>query len=73
MEGQRTGTKSRYFDVAWGWQHWLSPQVELRPEIGYYRSLDAPAFNGNFNALPLPIAPSKSYSVVGAGDIIWHF
>jgi hypothetical protein len=73
MEGQRTGTKTRYFDVAWGLQHWLSPQVELRPEIAYYRSLDAPAFNGNFNALPVPIAPSKSYSVVGAADIIWHF
>jgi Putative beta-barrel porin-2, OmpL-like. bbp2 len=73
MEGQRTGTKTGYFDVAWGLQHWLSPQVELRPEIAYYRSLDAPAFNGNFNALPVPIAPSKSYSVVGAADIIWHF
>jgi hypothetical protein len=73
MEGQRTGTKTRYVDVAWGLQHWLSPQVELRPEIGYYRSLDAPAFNGNFNALPVPIAPSKSSSVVGAADIILHF
>jgi hypothetical protein len=72
MEGQRTGTKSRYFDLAWGLQHWLSPQVELRPEIGYYRSIDAPAFNGNFNAIPV-IPPSKSYSWVGAADIIWHF
>src|SRR5215471_15367366 len=72
MEGQRTGTKTRYFDIAWGLQHWLSPQVELRPEIGYYRSLDAPAFNGNFNAVPA-IPPSKNYSVVGAADIIWHF
>ena len=62
--------KTRYVDVAGSWQHWLSPQVELRPEIAYYRSLDAPAFNGNANA---GIPPSRNYSVIGAADIIWHF
>jgi hypothetical protein len=70
MEGQRTGTKTRYADVAFAWQHWLSPQIELRPEIAYYRSLDAPAFNGNADA---GIAPSKDWSFVAASDIIWHF
>src|SRR5262249_55565491 len=72
MQGQRTGTKTRYVDFGLGWQHWLSPQIELRPEVTYYRSLDAPAFNGNFNAVPT-IAPSKYYALVGAADIIWHF
>jgi Putative beta-barrel porin-2, OmpL-like. bbp2 len=70
MEGQRTGVKSRYLDVAGSWQHWLSPQIEARPEIAYYKSLDAPAFNGNFNA---GIAPNRSYAVVGAADLIIHF
>jgi hypothetical protein len=70
MEGQRTGTKSRYVDVAGSWQHWLSPQIEVRPEIAYYKSLDAPAFNGNFNA---GIAPNRSYAVIGAADLIIHF
>jgi hypothetical protein len=73
MEGQRTSVKTRYIDVAWGLQHWLSPQVELRPEIAYYASLDAPAFNGNFNALPAPIAPTKNFAWIGSADIIWHF
>jgi hypothetical protein len=73
MEGQRTTVKTRYVDVALGWQHWFSPQVELRPELAYYASLDAPAFNGNFNALPAPIAPSKNFSWIAAADIIWHF
>jgi hypothetical protein len=73
MEGQRTSVKTRYVDIAWGLQHWLSPQVELRPEIAYYASLDAPAFNGNFNALPTAIAPTKNYAWIGAADIIWHF
>jgi hypothetical protein len=76
MEGQRTGVKTRYVEFGVGWQHWLSPQVEFRPEVSYYRSLDANAFNGNFNAVNptgLPIAPNRDYSVVAAMDMIWHF
>lgn len=73
FEGQRTTVKTRYVDVGLGWQHWLSPQVELRPEITYYKSLDAPAFNGNFNALPVPIAPNKDFLWLAAADVIWHF
>ena len=72
MEGQRTGVKTRYVDFGIGWQHWLSPQIELRPEVTYYRSLDAPAFNGNANAVPV-IAPTKNYALIGAADIIVHF
>ena len=72
MEGQRTGTKTRYVEFGVGWQHWLSTQVELRPEFTYYRSLDANAFNGNFNATPI-ILPSRNYAAVGAMDLIWHF
>src|ERR1700683_5335504 len=32
MEGQRTGVKTRYVDFGIGWQHWFSPQIEIRPE-----------------------------------------
>ena len=60
MEGQRTGTKTRYVEFGIGWQHWFSPQVELRPEVTYYRSLDANAFNGNSNAPhPYPAHPAN--------------
>jgi hypothetical protein len=72
-EGQRTGTASRFGEVGLGWQHWFSPQVELRPEITYYRSFNAYAFNGNFNALPAAILPTKGFMWLGAMDIIWHF
>jgi Putative beta-barrel porin-2, OmpL-like. bbp2 len=72
MEGQRTGTKTRYVDFGIGWQHWFSPQVEIRPEVTYYRSLDAPAFNGNFNATPF-IAPTKKEALIASADLIWHF
>jgi hypothetical protein len=62
-QGQRTGTPATYYEFSIGWQHWLSPQVELRPEIGYYHSNGAAVFNGG----------TKNYTLIGAGDIIWHF
>jgi hypothetical protein len=69
-QGQRTGVATHYVNLAFGWQHWFSPQVEIRPEIAYYHSLDAPAFNGNSNA---GIAPNKRNETILAADIIWHF
>jgi len=69
-QGQRTGTKSRYVEAGLGWQHWFSPQIEIRPEFTFYRSLDAPAFNGNPN---LGIVPNKNTALIGSADIIIHF
>ncbi|WP_024511706.1 outer membrane beta-barrel protein [Bradyrhizobium sp. ARR65] len=69
-QGQRTGVKTRYVETGIGWQHWFSPQIEIRPEISFYRSLDAPAFNGNSN---LGILPNKSTALIGSADIIIHF
>jgi len=69
-EGQRTGIKTRYVETGIGWQHWFSPQIEIRPEVSYYRSLDANAFNGNSN---LGIPPSKNFALIGSADIIIHF
>jgi hypothetical protein len=69
-EGQRTGTKTAYLETGLGWQHWFSPQIEIRPEFTFYRSLNAPAFNGNSN---LGIAPNKNTALIGSADIIIHF
>jgi hypothetical protein len=80
MEGQRTGVKTRYANLGVGWQHWLSPQVEMRPEIAYYHSLDANAFNGNVNACPISagcassaLAPDRNSAWIASMDLIWHF
>ena len=72
MQAQRTAALSgtRITDFAVGWQHWLSPPVELRPEIAYYHSLDAPAFNANPY---LGIPANRNYAIIASGDIIWHF
>ncbi len=69
-QGQRTGTKADYYEFSLGWQHWLSPQVEMRPEVGYYRSINAYAFNGNPTH---GVAPDKNYTVFAGGDLIVHF
>jgi putative OmpL-like beta-barrel porin-2 len=63
QNGQRTGTKTRYFNYAFGWQHWFSPSVTFRPEIAWYNSLDAPAFDSG----------TKSKLTVVSADLIWHF
>ena len=69
-QGQRTGVKTRYIETGIGWQHWFSPQIEIRPEISYYRALDAFAFNGNAN---LGIPNTRKYAIICASDIIIHF
>ena len=69
-EGQRTGVATRYTNFAVGWQHWFSPQVEVRPELAYYHSRNGPAFNGNSLA---GVPPNKSSETILSADIIWHF
>jgi hypothetical protein len=69
-QGQRTGVKTRYVETGIGWQHWFSPQIEIRPEVSFYRALDAAAFNGNAN---MGIAPNKKSALIGSADIIIHF
>jgi Putative beta-barrel porin-2, OmpL-like. bbp2 len=70
LQGQRTGTRTAYIETGIGWQHWFSPQIEMRPEVSYYRSLNGFAFNGNPNLL---IPPNRNYSIVALSDIIIHF
>ncbi len=68
-QGQRTGTKARYYEYTLGWQHWLSPQIEFRPEIGYWMA-SKNAFDGSPSR---GIAPDKNHVILGASDVIFHF
>jgi len=68
--GWRTGVATKYFDTGLSWQHWFSPQIEVRPEVTYWHSFDAPAFNGN----PAEgISPTRKDMFELASDIIIHF
>jgi hypothetical protein len=44
-QGERTGFPSNYTSHTIGWTHQLSDSIALRPEIGYYHSYDAKAFD----------------------------
>jgi len=68
-QGQRTGTPTTYHNFAIGWQHWLSPQIEMRPELAYYHAGIA-AFNGNSNE---GIAANKTSETIFSGDLIFHW
>jgi len=69
-QGWRTATATTYFDTSLSWQHWLSPQIELRPEISYWQSFNAPAFNSN----PSEGIPGNKYNMVEfSSDLIIHF
>ena len=68
-QGQRTGVATGYLGLAVGVQHWLSPQIELRPELAYYHA-GKDAFDGNGNH---GVAPDRQQEVVLSGDAIFHF
>jgi Putative beta-barrel porin-2, OmpL-like. bbp2 len=63
IKGQRTGYATRYSDITAGWQHWVGPQIEVRPEVGYYRALDVAAFDNG---------TARRLWFLG-GDVVWHF
>jgi Putative beta-barrel porin-2, OmpL-like. bbp2 len=76
-QGWRTGLGNigtsgftRYFDTAISWQHWLSPQIEMRPEISYWRSFSTAAFGGNPSE---GVAGHQHEMGEIAADIIIHF
>ena len=68
-QGQRTGVKAKYYEFTLGWQHWFSPQIEIRPEVGAWLA-NRDAFNGNPTH---GIAPDRDHTFIAAGDLIVHF
>ena len=63
MAGQRTGTRTRYLNAAIGLQHFVTPSIILRPEIGTYNALDRRAFDGQ----------TRRQAVIAAADLIFRF
>ena len=61
--GQRTGFATRYTSHTIGLTHWVSQDLELRPELRYEHSYDVPAYN----------AGKKSSQATALFDVILHF
>src|SRR5262249_14419929 len=62
-KGQRTGYATKYTSHTVGLTHWLSPDIEIRPEIRYEHSYDVPAYDGG----------KKSNQTTALVDVILHF
>ena len=45
VRGQRTGFATLYTETTLGWVHWLTPSIEIRPEIRYDHSYNAAAYS----------------------------
>jgi hypothetical protein len=61
--GQRTGFATRYMSSTLGLTHWLTPDVELRPELRVERSLDLNAYDGG----------RKNHQAAALFDVIFHY
>jgi hypothetical protein len=62
-DGQRTGFATRYTSTTLGMTHWLSADVELRPELRYEHSLNLAAYDGG----------KTSHQATALFDVILHY
>jgi len=67
--GQRTGFKTRYYELALGYTHWVGDTIELRPELRFEHARDAEAYD-NPSALP---GMGRNSQLMFAADAIFHF
>lgn len=63
QKGQRTGYATRYTSHTLGVTHWVTPDVELRPEIRYEKSYDVDAYDGG----------RRDYQMSALLDVILHY
>jgi len=63
QKGQRTGYPTKYSSHTLGLTHWVSQDLEIRPEIRYDKSYDVDAYNGG----------RKDYQATAIVDAILHY
>ena len=63
VRGQRTGFATWYTETTLGWVHWLTPSIEVRPEIRYDHSYGAAAYDNG----------TKRGQLQLAGDVLVKF
>ncbi len=71
MNGQRTGTKTRYSEHLVGFGHWVGTTVLFRPELRFEHSYDAPAYDSP--CLPCGSPGTKKSQLTASADVIFFF
>ncbi len=61
--GFRTGFRGDYTSHTIGWSHNFNSVFQIRPEFGYYRNWDQPAFD----------LGTKKFLYMGGFDVTWRF
>lgn len=62
-DGQRTGYATRYSSHTVGMTYWISPDLEIRPELRYEHAYDFPAYDGGI----------KNHQTTALVDAILHY
>lgn len=63
MRGQRTGTRTRYVETGFGWNHWVGSSIVFRPELRWEHAFDARVYDGG----------NRRSQFMLAGDVIFFF
>lgn len=63
LQGQRTGFATRYSSHTVGLTHWVSQDLEIRPELRYEHAYDFPAYDGGH----------KNHQTTALVDAILHY
>jgi len=63
LQGQRTGFATRYSSHTVGMTHWVTQDLEIRPEIRYEHAYDFPAYDGG----------RKNHQTTALVDAILHY
>jgi hypothetical protein len=71
MQGQRTGTKTKYSEHLLGWGHWIGTTILIRPELRFEHSYDRPAYDSP--CLPCGLPGTKKSQLTFASDAVFFF
>jgi Putative beta-barrel porin-2, OmpL-like. bbp2 len=67
--GQRTGYRTRYYEVDLSYTHWVGDVIELRPELRFEHAREAPAYDNPAASL----SAGRHSQVMLAADAVFHF
>ena len=67
--GQRTGFKTRYYEMTLSYTHWFGDVVELRPEMRFEHAIEAAAYDNP----SLQPGQGKHSQAILAVDAVLHF
>jgi hypothetical protein len=71
MEGQRTGTRTKYSEHLAGWGHWVGTTILFRPELRFEHSYNLPAYDSP--CLPCGQPGTKKSQLTLSSDLIFFF